>query len=109
MISNFYVKSNIICDFNLQVNSDMEYLIDFLIERGYSPYPMEQKRGQLVPYHSHPSEEMVIVVKGSVRYVIEEEIVDLYEGDIIRIAPMSAHAMIGIGSYPSSKLLLAFI
>ena len=52
---------------------------------------------------------MVIVLSGKIRYIVEEEIVDLEEGDIIRVRPHSVHSMIGRTEEENSNLLLVFI
>lgn len=49
------------------------------------------RHGDLVPYHSHSHSELVIVESGSIRFIIEEEIVDLTKGDIIEIQPWAIH------------------
>ncbi len=82
---------------------------NILSKNGYTVYSMKQKGNQLVPYHTHPSQEMVIVLSGSVRYIIEEEIVDLVEGDIIKIKSGYLHAMVGVGRGTVSELLIIFM
>ena len=109
MTSNFYTKSNVSREFNLELKSDSNSIINVLTEKGHTVYSMDQRSNQLVPYHTHPSEEMVVLLEGSVRYIIEEEIVDLEEGDVIKIAAKSVHAMIGTDQKHSSRLLLIFI
>ena len=52
---------------------------------------------------------MVIVLTGKVRYAVEEEIVDVDEGEIIRVKPHSVHSMVGMAEEGISNLLLVFI
>lgn len=107
MTTEFYQKSNVKNEF--EITEDSEELVPFLMGKGYTVYSIEQKSRQLVPYHTHPSEEMVIVLEGSIRYIVEEEIVDIKKGDMIRISAGSVHAMVGISENETSKLLLTFI
>ena len=103
----FYYKSNTLKEFNCEKND--EKLIDILSRKGYNIYSIKQKTNQLIPYHEHPSEEMVIVLSGKIRYVVEEEIVDLEEGDVIKVKPHSIHSMISIAEETYSNLLLIFL
>lgn len=103
----FYYKSNTLREFNCLKND--EKLIEVLNDKGYSIYSIKQKTNQLIPYHEHPSEEMVIVLNGKIRYVVEEEVVELNDGDIIKIKPHSVHSMISIAEEGFSNLLLIFI
>ncbi|MEI0580879.1 cupin domain-containing protein [Brachyspira pilosicoli] len=103
----FYYKSNTLKEFNCE--KDDEKLIYILSNKGYNIYSIKQKTNQLIPYHEHPSEEMVIVLSGKIRYVIEEEIVDLEEGDVIKVKPHSIHSMISIAEEAYSNLLLIFL
>lgn len=107
MTKQYYYKSNMEREFNCIKDDDK--LLDMLTDKGYTVYSIAQKSNQLIPYHEHPSEEMVIVLSGKVRYIIEEEIVDIEEGDIIRIAPHSVHAMVGIAEEGISNMFLVFI
>ncbi len=104
---NYYYKSTTEKEFNCLKDDDK--LIEALSYKGYTVYAVKQKSNQLIPYHEHPSEEMVIVLSGKIRYIIEEEIVDLEAGDIIRIRPHSIHSMIGTAEEGISNLLLIFI
>ncbi len=108
MTSNFYKKSTLSKEFNIKSRISSDSVRNILVQNGYTVYSMEQKGNQLVPYHTHPSEEMVIVLTGSVRYIIEEEIVDLIEGDIIKIKAGFLHAMVGINTDTVSNLLIIF-
>ncbi|MBI4978885.1 MAG: cupin domain-containing protein [Spirochaetes bacterium] len=88
--------------------TDASEILPALIKKGYTVYGVDQKVNQLVPYHTHPSQEVVIVLQGTVRYTVEEEIVDVSEGEIIRIMPSSVHASVSVGG-DDAKLLLTFI
>lgn len=103
----YYYKSTTEAEFNC-IKDDAK-LLETLSNKGYTVYSVKQKSHQFVPYHEHPSEEMVIVLSGKIRYIIEEEIVDIEEGDIIRIRPHSVHSMVGLSEDGVSNLLLIFI
>ena len=103
----FYYKSNTLKEFNCDNND--EKLIHILNNKGYNIYSIKQKTNQLIPYHEHPSEEMVIVLSGKIRYVVEEEVVDLEEGDVIKVKPYSIHSMISVAEEAYSNLLLVFL
>ena len=107
MTKQYYYKSTTKREFDCI--KDDERLIETLAYKGYTVYSINQKSNQLIPYHEHQSEEMVIVLSGSIRDIVEEEIVDLEEGDIIRVKPHSIHSMIGIANEGISNLLLVFI
>lgn len=109
MTSSFYKKSTLCKEFNIKSKMSSNSVRNILARNGYTVYSMQQKGNQLVPYHVHPSEEMVIVLSGKVRYIIEEEIVDLVEGDIIKIKPGSLHAMVGISKDSVSNMLIIFM
>ncbi|TXJ39830.1 cupin domain-containing protein [Brachyspira pilosicoli] len=103
----FYYKSNTLKEFSCDNND--EKLIHILNNKGYNIYSIKQKTNQLIPYHEHPSEEMVIVLSGKIRYVVEEEVVDLEEGDVIKVKPHSIHSMISVAEEAYSNLLLVFL
>lgn len=107
MIKQYYQKTNTLSEFNISIENDR--LQEVLSEKGYTIYTIVQKTNQLIPYHDHPSEEMVVVLSGSIRYIIEEEIVDLEAGDVIKIAPHSVHAMVGTSDNGYSNIILVFI
>ena len=108
MIKQYYYKSTVKDEFNC-IEDETESIVSTLKDEGYSIYSVTQKTNQLVPYHEHPSEEVVIVLEGRIRYVIEEEVVDLKKGDIIRVAAHSVHSMIGLDESGHSSLLLMFV
>lgn len=47
--------------------------------------------GMEVRPHSHPEEQLVMVVKGRMRFYIGDETVDVEEGGIVRIPPNVVH------------------
>lgn len=108
MTKQYYYKSTVKNEFNC-VEDETECIVSTLKDEGYNIYSVVQKTNQLVPYHEHPSEEVVIVLDGHIRYVIEEEIVDLKKGDIIRVAAHSVHSMIGLDVSGYSSLILMFV
>ena len=54
----YYYKSTTKKEFNCV--KDDEKLIETLSDKGYTVYSVRQKTNQLIPYHEHPTEEMVI-------------------------------------------------
>lgn len=66
------------------------------------------KRGQLVPYHTHPTGETVVVLKGSIRYIVEEDIIDLQEGDAMYVNANAVHAALSISEDSYSEAILIF-
>ena len=49
------------------------------------------KRGGVVPRHSHENEQISTVIKGSLRFVLDDGDVVVGEGETIRIEPWVAH------------------
>lgn len=70
--------------------SMVRYLKELLL-KDYKIYEMNQKSGDLIPYHTHNHEEIVIVSVGKLRMIVEEDIIDLQEGDAITIKPWAVH------------------
>ena len=66
------------------------FLKTLLIKR-HRVYELKHSRGELVPYHSHAVPEMILVLEGKMRLIIEEDIVDLAEGEMITIQPHAIH------------------
>jgi len=66
-------------------------LIKELLLLNYKIYEIDQKPGDITPYHSHKHKEIVMVYEGKMRMIIEEDIVDLEEGDIVTIEPWAIH------------------
>ncbi|MDH5716892.1 MAG: cupin domain-containing protein [Spirochaetia bacterium] len=79
-----------------------EALSDFvknLLLRNYKIYDIFQTNGELIPYHSHSYKEQIIILKGQIRMIVEENIIDLHAGDIITIEPWAIH----LASFPSKE------
>lgn len=66
-------------------------LLKELLLKNYKVYEMRQKKGDLIPYHTHGYKEILVVAQGNVRMIVEEDIIDLSEGDIITIEPWAVH------------------
>jgi len=54
-------------------------------------FEIRNRQGELVPYHAHQNTEILFVLEGRLRAIIEEDIVDLGPGDIAIIEPFSIH------------------
>ena len=54
------------------------------------------KLNELVPYHKHLGIEHTLVVKGSVRFNVEEELIDIYSGQLIIINAEMLHSMVAL-------------
>lgn len=62
-----------------------------LLLKNYKIFEIYQKTGDLIPYHSHGHKEIIIIMQGQMRMIIEEDIIDLSEGDMITIQPWAVH------------------
>lgn len=63
------------------------------------------KPGGIAPRHTHPGEEIVYVLKGSLEYRLEGKApVTLKAGDVIFIPAGLIHAAKNVGSEPASEL-----
>jgi quercetin dioxygenase-like cupin family protein len=49
------------------------------------------KRGALVPMHAHESEQMVYVLQGALKFLVDREEVTVREGEILHIPSGVAH------------------
>jgi quercetin dioxygenase-like cupin family protein len=49
------------------------------------------KRGCLVPMHAHPSEQMIYVLQGALRFLVGGEEITVREGDVLHIPAGVAH------------------
>jgi quercetin dioxygenase-like cupin family protein len=49
------------------------------------------KKGALVPMHSHPGEQMIYVLQGALRAVVDGAEVTLREGEVLQIAAGTPH------------------
>ena len=70
-----------------------------LLLKNYKIYEINQKKGELVPYHSHAHQEIILLLEGSMRLIIEEEIIDLQAGEMITIEPWAIH----LASFPQDS------
>ncbi len=70
---------------------DWNKLVKELQKKGIRFYEAFQKKGELVPYHSHPYPELIAVIHGKMRLIIEEDILDLESNDLLTISPHAAH------------------
>jgi HTH-type transcriptional repressor of puuD len=46
------------------------------------------------PLHSHDGEELVIVLRGAGKYVIADQVVEVREGDVLRVPAGTNHSFI---------------
>lgn len=68
----------------------MKFLKALLI-KDYKIYEMCNEQGTLVPYHAHAFTETILVLDGMMRMIIEEDIIDLYPGQMVTIQPFAIH------------------
>lgn len=69
-----------------------EYLLE-LLKQGYSIIEYKNPRGDIIPYHAHASPEILIVLSGKVRVVVEEVIIDLVPEDVLIINAFAIHML----------------
>ncbi|TCT10637.1 cupin domain [Tepidamorphus gemmatus] len=60
--------------------------------------------GMEVRPHSHPEEQLVMVVKGRMRFFIGDETVEVEEGGLVRIPPDVVHCGEVVGDEPVLNL-----
>lgn len=53
---------------------------------------LEMQKGSAVPVHHHHNEQITMLEKGSLRFVINGEEVILHAGEILRIPPHAPHS-----------------
>lgn len=70
---------------------EMQKFIKSLLLKQHKIYEVRQSMGELVPYHSHGVSELILVLEGKMRLIIEEDIIDLKAGDMITISPHAIH------------------
>ena len=68
----------------------MKFLKSLLI-KDYKIYEMQNEKGTIVPYHAHAHTETILVLEGVMRLIIEEDIVDIYPGQMVTIQPFAVH------------------
>lgn len=52
---------------------------------------VEGKAGNIAPAHSHPHEQMVILERGSVRFRLDGQVLELGPGEILHIPSGAEH------------------
>lgn len=72
---------------------DCEFYLKTILLQGYKVYEFDNNQGDLIPYHAHREAEQIIVFSGGIRLIIEEHLVDLYEYQMITIAPWAIHLL----------------
>ncbi|RME93524.1 MAG: cupin domain-containing protein [Candidatus Hydrogenedentota bacterium] len=82
--------------------------VEELIQSEYKVYELVHKRGHIVPYHAHAHQEVIVVLEGKMRMIIEEDLVDLEEGDRIIIEPFAIHLAAFPEAYSQCRFLLCF-
>ena len=70
---------------------DLFRFVKDLLNQNFKIYEVKQTSGDIVPYHTHSHKEVIIILEGRVRMIIEEEMIDLQKGDILTINPWSIH------------------
>lgn len=68
----------------------MKFLKSLLI-KDYKIYEMHNEQGTLVPYHAHAFTETILCLEGTMRLIIEEDIVDVHPGQMVTIQPFAIH------------------
>lgn len=68
----------------------MSFIKKLLLQR-YKVFEMESRHGDLVPYHTHSFAEMILVLEGKMRLIIEEDIIDITPGELVTIKPFAIH------------------
>lgn len=81
----------------------INYVPEFLVERELKPQPITMP---ISHYHSHY--EMYYLMKGKVRYFIDNTTFDLSAGDLVLIPPNIIHKTSIIEDSPSERLLVYF-
>ncbi|MDH4263715.1 MAG: cupin domain-containing protein [Spirochaetia bacterium] len=76
-----------------------------LLLKDYKIYEMSQKQGDLIPYHTHAYKEIIVMAEGHMRMIIEEDLIDLKEGDIITVKPWAVH----LSCFPIKKGALFYL
>ena len=90
--------------FGLQ--SNLSKFIKELLLKEYKIYEVSQKRGDLVPYHCHNHKEIILLLEGKMRLIIEEDIIDIEAGEVLTIEAWAIH----LACFPqdSAKFFLCF-
>lgn len=70
---------------------ELKKFLKTLLIKDYKIYEMQNEQGTMVPYHAHAFAETILVLEGMVRMIIEEDIVDIYPGQMVTIQPFAIH------------------
>ena len=81
----------------------LNYLKDYYVEREIKPVPVTMPVS-----HYHSNFEMYYLIKGKVRYFIDNTTFDLCPGDLVLIPPNIIHKTSVIDDGPSERLLIWF-
>ena len=76
----------------------IRYIKGLLLD-DFQIYEISQNQGELVPYHAHAHEEIILMLEGHMRLVIEEDIIDIKAGDLMTIEPWAIH----LATFPDAK------
>jgi unsaturated pyranuronate lyase len=49
------------------------------------------KKGALVPLHAHGTEQMIYVLQGALRAVVDDQEITVHEGDVLRVPAGARH------------------
>jgi quercetin dioxygenase-like cupin family protein len=49
------------------------------------------KKGALVPMHAHPGEQLIYVLQGALRALVDGEEVTVREGEVLQVPAQAAH------------------
>ena len=71
--------------------SEVNKFIKGLLLKDFKIYEIQQRLGELIPYHTHQHKEMILMLDGYMRMIIEEDIVNLKRGDLLTIEAWSIH------------------
>lgn len=91
----------------LHCEAEPEDTLSALAEQDLKVFGVVQPPNVIVPYHAHDEEELLIVLEGRMKFIIEEEPVMVGVGDALTIAPHSIHSAVALDDAPA-KLLIAF-
>ena len=89
-MQNQYYKLQRISNYENSNENTLSY-IKSLILQNYKVYDMLHNSGDLVPYHTHSHEETILIKKGRMRMIIEENFIELQAGNILTIEPWAIH------------------
>ncbi|MCS6985008.1 MAG: cupin domain-containing protein [Leptospiraceae bacterium] len=91
MAKSPYLKSHLSCLFPNA--SDFRQFLAQKVKLKMEFAEYKNLAGDLIPYHAHKEHEVLILLSGKLRAVVEEEIVDLECGEILIIEPYAIHLL----------------